>query len=84
MISFHREGPTLPGRSSRLADHPNIKGYRARWGVSQVDQESGAFGSAHSAPVHGKLGSYHSAQPAGVTDPVMVRGSTGWRVSDAW
>ena len=27
MISFHREGPTLPGRSSRLADHPHIKGY---------------------------------------------------------
>ena len=29
MISFHREGPTLPGRSSRLADHPHIKGSRA-------------------------------------------------------
>ena len=27
---------------------------------------------------------HHSAQPAGVTDPVIVRGSTGWRVSDAW
>ncbi len=27
MISFHREGPTLPGRSSHLADHPHIKGY---------------------------------------------------------
>jgi hypothetical protein len=28
VVSFHREGPTLPVRSTRLVDHPHIKGYR--------------------------------------------------------
>ena len=37
MISFHREGPTLPGRSSRLADHPHIKGYRPVEGPGGAD-----------------------------------------------
>jgi hypothetical protein len=41
VISFHRKGPTLPGRSSRLADHPHIKGSRASQPAGVPDWSGG-------------------------------------------
>ena len=70
--TLHRVGATAPSSDVRELGHAGRGAARSIFRVV-------------ASPTRRRPdGVHHSPQPAGVTEPVIVRGSTGWRVSDAW